>query len=128
VRFGEHQIPAHGFCDFWTGMGAGFKARHHLMGMPVISFTGKDRAYLEMPAIVACTRADQGMRLRDFMECNRYVGDAVRRADAWRFAALRVFITWSQGAPTPTGMEAGAALDHNVDRNHPNFVKLGSKA
>jgi hypothetical protein len=128
VRFGEHEIPAHAFCDFWGGMGSGFKARHHLLGLPMISFTDKDRAYVEIPAIVAGTRNDQGARLRDFMECNRYVGDVERSAGGWRFASMRVFITWSQGAPTPTGMESGGPLDHNVDRNHPNFVPLRPKS
>jgi hypothetical protein len=124
VSFGEQQIPADGFCDFWGQLGAGFKARHHLLGTPLISFSGSDSAYVEVPAIVAGTRAEKGARLRDFMECNRYIGDVVRGARDWQFATLRVFVTWSQGAPTSTGMESGGPLDHDVDLNHVNFVRL----
>lgn len=50
--------------------------------------------------------------------------DAIRNTGGWQLAALRVFITWSQGAPTSTGMESGGPLDQNVDLNHPNFVAL----
>jgi len=124
VSFGTQRIPANVFCDFWSNMGSGFKARHHLLGTPLISFTGNDSAYVEVPAIVAGTRAEQGTRSRDFMECNRYIVDAVRNTGGWQFAALRVFITWSQGAPTSTGMESGGPLDQDVDLNHPNFVAL----
>ncbi len=124
VRFGANEIPAHGFCDFWGGMGGGFKARHHLLGAPVIDFTGADSAYVEAPAIVAGTRADEGTRLRDFMECNRYCFTAVRADGKWVFSGANVFITWSQGAPTTTGMEAGAPLDHDVSIAHPAFRAL----
>jgi SnoaL-like domain len=124
VSFGTHGIPSDAFCDFWSGVGSGFKARHHLLGTPLVSFTGNDSAYVEVPAIVAGTRAEKGARLRDFMECNRYIVDAVRGSGGWQFAAMRVFITWSQGAPTSTGMESGGPLDHDIDVNHRNFVAL----
>ncbi len=124
VTFGTTVIPAEGFCEFWGGMGAGFKARHHLMGLPTIAFTGPDEAYVESAAIVAGTRADEGLRMRDFMECNRYVMTAVRAGEGWRFSAALVFITWSQGAPTTLGMETGGPLDHDVTIANPAYVAL----
>lgn len=121
VRFGTIELDAHAFCDMWTEMGGGFKARHHLLGIPVIRLDGAQQARVEAPAMVAGTRHDAGARMRDFLECNRYLFTARKARDAWKFTGAQIFITWSQGAPTPTATEAGAAQDHDVDRKHPAY-------
>lgn len=123
-QFGPHTLPSEDFIEFWNKMGSQFKARHHLIGLPVIIFTSPDAAFVEVPAIVAGTRADNGVRLRDFMECDRYIFDVVLRDDTWRIADARIIVPWSQGGPTPTGMEAGFALTHDATTQHPWFVAL----
>lgn len=124
ISFGEMEIPASAFCDFWAGLGGGFKARHHMLGMPTIALHGSGKAFVEVPAVVYGTKADEGVRLRDFMECNRYLFDMVRDGDGWKIASAKVFITWSQGAPTSTGLESGGPLDHDVTVANPSFVAL----
>lgn len=124
VRFGEHALPAHDFCDFWAAMGNGLKARHHMFGVPVIAPQGEGRAAVDVPALAACTKAEEGARMRDFAECNRYVWHVVRVDGRWRIEDARIFIVWSQGGPTPTGMEAGPPLDHDVTMDNPAFVVL----
>lgn len=121
IRFGEVELDAHGFCDMWLEMGSGFKARHHLFGIPVIAFDGSERARVDVPAMVAGTRQSDGARLRDFLECNRYIFTVTKAEDGWMLTSAQIFVTWSQGAPTPTATEAGTPQDHDVDKNHPVF-------
>lgn len=125
VRFGPNSLKIAEFCEFWREMGGSFKARHHVIGIPVIAFAGENEAYVESPAVIAGTRADAGARMRDFMECNRYCFSAVRRDGRWLFDDLLIFITWSQGGPTSQGMESGGPLDHDVVKDHPAFRKIG---
>ncbi|MDR2839112.1 MAG: nuclear transport factor 2 family protein [Azonexus sp.] len=124
VHFGELSLAAHEFCDFWNNMGSACKARHHLFGLPVIAMQSADTAVVDVPSLAACTRVDAGVRLRDFAECNRYVWHVERTAEGWKIRDAQIFIVWSQGAPTPTGIEAGMPLDHDVTMQHPAFVAL----
>ena len=127
VRFGPNEIPAFGFCDFWSKMGGEFKARHHQLSLPVIEFKGANHAHVEVPAIVSGTLGGDGTRLRNFTECNRYLFDVERRDGIWRIAGGRILITWSQGGPTPMGLESGGSPDHDVDTHNPVFVRLGAR-
>ena len=123
VRFGTMEIPASDFCGFWRGMGSGLKARHHHLGQPVIALKG-DQAFVEVTAIVAGTAGGDGSRLRNFMECNRYLLDLWKTSQGWQIKAARILITWSHGAPMPQGLETGGPVDHDVDLRSPFFVKL----
>lgn len=125
VRFGPHAMTAAEFIDFWNEMGTPFKARHHLVGVPMILFTAPDAAFVEVAAIVAGTRAENGVRLRDFMECDRYMFDVKLHDGGWRISDARILVPWSQGGPTPTAMEAGIPLSHGVTTDHPWFVPVG---